>query len=70
MNTTNDCDANADCTDIDGSYTCACKTGDNWFGDGFKCNSEFFYKFLYMPKFCACLIIADSLSIQGSSNKN
>ena len=58
MNTTNDCDANADCTDIDGSYTCACKTGDNWFGDGFKCNSEFFLlisvhaKVLCMPYYC------------------
>ena len=32
---THDCDSNADCTNTDGSYNCACKTG--WSGDGTSC---------------------------------
>ena len=36
---THGCDTtNADCTDTDGSYTCACKIG--WTGDGFTCTSK------------------------------
>ena len=31
----NDCDTNADCTNIDGSFTCTCKSG--WDGDGKAC---------------------------------
>ena len=33
---TNDCDTNADCTNIDGGSTCKCKTG--WEGDGKTCS--------------------------------
>ena len=33
------CDRNADCNDIDGSYTCACMIG--WTGDGFTCTGMF-----------------------------
>ena len=33
---TNNCDENADCTNIDGSFTCACKPG--WGGDGRTCS--------------------------------
>ena len=32
---TNDCDVNADCGNIDGSYTCTCKEG--YIGDGNEC---------------------------------
>ena len=32
---TNNCDSNADCTNTEGSYTCACKPG--WTGDGTSC---------------------------------
>ena len=30
----NNCDLNADCINIDGSFTCACKPG--WTGDGIQ----------------------------------
>ena len=33
------CDTNADCANIDSSYTCTCKTG--WTGDGFTCTGMF-----------------------------
>ena len=33
------CDLNANCTDIDGSFTCTCKTG--YTGDGDTCESMF-----------------------------
>ena len=33
------CDTNADCANIDSSYTCTCKTG--WTGDGFTCTGTF-----------------------------
>ena len=32
------CDANADCTDTEGSFTCQCKAGYN--GDGVTCECE------------------------------
>ena len=31
----NECDANAECQDTDGSYRCTCKSG--FFGNGYKC---------------------------------
>ena len=37
----NDCDANADCTNTEGSYTCACRSG--YDGDGKKCTGISFY---------------------------
>ena len=35
---TDDCDANAVCTDTDGSYECACNDG--YSGDGFTCTGN------------------------------
>ena len=32
------CDMNADCADIDGSFTCTCREG--FEGDGISCNSK------------------------------
>jgi hypothetical protein len=34
----NNCHANANCTDTEGSYTCACHTG--YSGDGTSCTSK------------------------------
>ena len=34
----NKCDANANCTNIVGSYSCTCKTG--FSGDGFNCTGK------------------------------
>ena len=34
----NNCDANAKCTNTDGSYTCTCNKG--FFGDGFTCDGN------------------------------
>ena len=34
----NNCDANADCSDTVGNYTCTCRTG--FSGDGRDCTSE------------------------------
>ena len=35
----NPCDTNAMCTDVPGSFTCACNSG--FSGDGFTCQSKF-----------------------------
>ena len=35
----NDCNANADCQNTRGSYTCMCKDG--YMGDGKYCDSKF-----------------------------
>ena len=35
LDSLNDCDENANCTDTIGSYNCSCKTG--YEGDGFNC---------------------------------
>lgn len=40
------CDANADCTNIDGSYDCACQDG--WAGNGFSCTGKY-HNFLWLP---------------------
>ena len=35
---TDSCDENADCTNTDGSYTCACSSG--FSGDGLSCDGK------------------------------
>ena len=35
------CNSNANCTDTEGSYDCACMTG--YSGDGRNCESEFYF---------------------------
>ena len=36
------CSSNATCTNTEGGYNCSCDTG--YFGDGFTCNSEIYYR--------------------------
>ena len=38
LNDASDCADNADCTNIDGSYTCRCQDG--YIGDGISCARE------------------------------
>ena len=38
---TDSCDENAECTNTDGSYTCACNTG--FIGNGVTCNGMYNY---------------------------
>ena len=38
------CDSNAECTDIAGSYTCQCKPG--YTGNGVTCNGVFGHMYL------------------------
>ena len=42
---TNPCDENADCTNIDGSFSCTCKEG--FTGDGKTCQGVFFNFLVY-----------------------
>ena len=60
------CDENADCTNTDGSYSCACKQG--FTGDGTICEGILEYYFLYksywnehdslcIVLYCCCLLL-------------
>ena len=45
----NPCDENADCVNIDGSFSCTCKEG--FTGDGKTCQGAFFQFFSFRPLF-------------------
>ena len=47
---TNDCDTNADCTNIDGGFTCECKPG--WEGDGKTCTGLKKFSIIMKTLFC------------------
>ena len=59
----NTCSEYADCTDNDGSYTCACKDG--FLGDGFKCDSKFYRAVICKYYICAltlnCVLRCDDI---------
>ena len=42
------CDVNADCTDTEGSYTCACKP--SYTGDGKTCGCKYMLHIIYIYK--------------------
>ena len=41
-NNDDDCDINAECNNIDGSYTCACNSG--YSGDGKSCKGKYLWE--------------------------
>lgn len=60
---TDNCDAKAECTNSEGSYTCACKKG--YGGDGFTCEGK-----KVSVSFHSCNQVTKSLNIDNNNYNN
>ena len=60
---TDNCDINADCTNIEGSYTCTCHS--LYYGDGFSCSSK-----ILIIKMCWIMWTIVLLHYRGNQSRN